>query len=479
MGFRQIIIVLLVLFGALSVLRRASTQESTAELEKGLRKFAQVYSIVEENFAEPPDAEKLIYRGAIPGMLRALDPYSVFFDPDQFHQLRQQQEARVEGFGTIVSVLPGRVVVLEAFVGGPAARSGIQPGDEIVEVNGHRIDRLEIQELVELLSETKKAVAQIRLMRLGAASLMTVTVTPAAIAQPSVSRVFFLRPDIGYVKLNSFEDTSAEELRQALEKLRAGGMRALVLDLRDNHGGLLDAAVAIAGFFLKPETVVLSARGRAAKERQFKVEATARPSDLPLAVLVNRSTASASEILAGALQDHHRAVVLGEQTFGKGVVQGIYPLRNETGLALATAQYFTPSGRSIQRPYPGLRFARAASGPGGITPDRVVAAAGVTDWQAYVESRNLFLDFARLYVAEHRDIGEKFEPDKEVLERFKAYLRRQNVPFNEGVWSTNIPFIRNRLKADIFNLALGVAKGDEAAAATDPQIQAAVQALEK
>ena len=150
-----------------SALRPARAQGPAEELERELRKFAVVYGVVEENYADPSEAAKLIYRGAIPGMLRALDPYSVFFDPDQFHQLQQQQQARAEGFGTIVSVVPGRVVVLEAFVGGPAARAGIQPGDEIVEINGHRIDRLDLEDLVELLSETKKSKAQLRLMRAG------------------------------------------------------------------------------------------------------------------------------------------------------------------------------------------------------------------------------------------------------------------------------------------------------------------------
>ncbi len=469
---------LLILWAA-SALRPVRAQEPAEELERELRKFAIIYGAVEENYADPAEAEKLIYRGAIPGMLRALDPYSVFFDPDQFYQLQQQQRARAEGFGTIVSVVPGRVVVLEALMGGPAARAGIQPGDEILEINGHRIDRLDLGDLVELLSETKKSKAQLRLMRPGSAILQAVTVTPAEIAQPTVDRVFFLKPGVGYVKLNSFEGPSADELRQAIEKLRAGGMRSLVLDLRNNHGGLVDVAVAVAGFFLKPGAAVLSARGRSAQEQQYKVADSGQPYDFPLAVLVNGQTASAAEILAGALQDHKRATVVGEQTFGKGVVQGVYPLSHGTGLALATAQYFTPSGRSIQRPYPGLRFTMKSAGSGGITPDVVVAAAGVNEWQAYIESRNVFLDFARLYVAESRQITEKFEPDKEVLERFKAFLRQQNVPFNEAVWSANVPFMRNRLKAEIFNLALGVAKGDEAAAASDPQVEAAVAALEK
>ncbi len=455
----------------------AQPKPPSEDLEKILRKFALVLGAVEEHYADPTDADALIYRGAIPGMLRTLDPYSVFFDPGQFHQLQQQQQARVEGFGTIVSVVPGRVVVLEAHTGGPAARAGIQPGDEILEINGYRIEYLDLPQLIELLTEAKKSPAQLRFMRFGSAALESLTVTPAEMSQPAVSRVFLLQTGVGYIKLDGFETTSAKELREANERLRGEGMQKLVLDLRDNPGGLLDAATFICGYFLKPGTLILSARGRAQKDKLLNVADDAKPYDFPLAVLVNQKTASASEILSGALQDHKRAVIVGVQTYGKGVVQGVYPLSHGTGLALATAQYFTPAGRSIQRPYPGLRFTNASAGPGGITPDVVVEVAGYNDWQAYLEARQAFLDFARTFVAGNKSVTEDFTVGGDVLEGFKSHLRQHNIGMNETLWSSNLPYIRNRLRVEIFNLALGVAKGDQIAAATDRQIQAAVAEL--
>ncbi len=467
---------LLAVWAGAALRQDAVPQPSQEDYEKDLRRFTTLFAAVEENYADPVEADKLMYQGAIPGMLRALDPYSIFFDPGQFHQLQEQQQARAEGFGTIVSVIPGRVVVLEAFTGGPAARGGILPGDEIVEINNHRIDVLEVQDLVDLLTETKKSTAQLRLIRAGSAALKSVTVAPAEIAQPSVDRVFFLEPGIGYIKLNAFEGPSTEEVHQAIEKLQgAGPVKSLVLDLRNNHGGLVDAAVAIAGFFLKPGTLVMSARGRAQKEHTYQVADVAKPYDFPVAVLVNNQTASAAEILAGALQDHHRAAIVGLQTFGKGIVQSVYPLSQGTGLALAAAQYFTPSGRSIQRPVPGLRFTRAFTG-GGITPDIPMQIAGVDDWEAYVEARAGFLDFARLYVP-GKAIDANFSVDKDVLEEFKAFLRKEDIGFTESIWSAHIPYVKTRLKVEIFNLALGVAKGDEVSASEDLQVKAAIAAL--
>jgi len=290
--------------------------------------------------------------------------------------------------------------------------------------------------------------------------------------------VFFLQPGLGYVKLDAFETTSAAELREAIEKLRGEGMQKLVLDLRDNPGGMLDAATAICGYFLEPGTLILTARGRAQQDKFLNVAADAKPYDFPVAVLVNQKTASASEILSGALQDHHRAVIVGVQTYGKGVVQGVYPLSHGTGLALATAQYFTPGGRSIQRPYPGLRFTSASAGPGGITPDIVVEVAGYNDWQAYLEAGQTFLDFARSFIA-GKTITPDFTVNGDALESFKSFLHQHNIGMNEALWSSNLPYIRNRLRVEIFNLALGVAKGDRIAAASDRQIQAAVAQLNR
>jgi carboxyl-terminal processing protease len=473
-------------FGAMRLLSPASASQfrqtqsapqpdHTEEVADQLRRFAMVYGAIEENYADSLDGNSLIYSAAIPGMLRTLDPYTVFFDPDQFRQLQQQQNSKIEGFGTIVTVMPGRVLVVEAQVGAPAAKAGIQPGDEILEVNGYRIESLTMEQLVELLTEAKRDKAQLRLMRPGSAAMETVVVTPAEMDEPSVDRAYMLEPGIGYVRLKGFEGASAADLHAAIEKLVGSGMKSLVFDMRENHGGLVDAAVEIAGFFLPPGSVVLSAHGRTQKEKIYKVREDAHPWNFPLAVLVNKNSASAAEILAGALQDDHRAKLVGLQTYGKGIVQSVYSLAEGTGLALAAAQYFTPAGRTIQKPTPGLAFTRAIKGPGGITPDVVVDPANVyNDWQAYLENANAFFDFARVYVPEHKDIGESFEVSPEMLDQFKLWLRHQGAALTEELWTSNRSFLSRRLKVEVFNLAFGVARGDQVAAADDPQVQAAV-----
>lgn len=451
--------------------------DKSEELAKQLRRFAMIYGAVEENYADPVDAS-VVYRAAIPGMLSRLDPYTVFFDPDQFHQLQQQQQSKVEGFGTIVSVLPGRVVVIEAHMGAPAAKAGIQPGDEILEVNGYRIDRLNTDQLMELLGEAKRSRAQVRLMRPGSAALETMILTPAEVQEHPVDRAYFIEPGIGYVRLTGFEQASADEVHAAIDGLLKQGMKSLVFDMRDNHGGLVDSAVEIAGFFLKPGEVVLSARGRAKKDEVFKVAAEAHPWDFPLAVLVNKNTASAAEILSGALQDHHRAKIIGQQTYGKGIVQSVYNLANGTGLALAAAQYFTPAGQVIQKRTPSLAFTNSQKGPGGITPDEVVSAnAALNDWVIYLENANAFLDFARLYVQAHHDVTEKFEVSNDMLDEFRAWLLAQHASMNEELWTGNRIYLKQRLKVEIFNLQFGVAKGDQIAAAGDPVVQAALATL--
>src|SRR5271170_1623528 len=327
-----------------------ATPPSTEGLDSALKRFTELISIVETQAADPVNTQQAIYQGAIPGMLRTLDPHSIFFDPDQNEQLKQMENSERKGFGTVVSILPGRVIILQAQPGTPSAKAGLQPGDEIVAVNGVVLARLEFEQVVGYLGESHQHRAQLFVRRPGNARPLEFVLDPELLDSPSVDRAFLLQPGIGYIRVNGFDPQTAKQLKEAIEKLGGEKLKGLVLDLRDNPGGVVQTALEAASFFLQPGQKLLSVKGRSLEDQSVEVPKTAAPYDFPLAVLVNAKTASAAEILTGALQDHDRAVVLGEPSFGKGLVQSVFPLSGSSGLALTVAYYYTPSGRSIQKP---------------------------------------------------------------------------------------------------------------------------------
>jgi carboxyl-terminal processing protease len=464
-------------------------------MESSIKSITEAYAIVEENAADPVSPEQAFFQGAIPGMLRRLDPHSVFFDPGQFEQLKKLQTSTEKGFGSVVSVLPGRVIVLQTLPGTPSAKSGMAAGDEILAVNGYQLSRLDMEQLISLLTQSRQQQAQLVVRRPGNARFLTFVLVPEEMQAPSVERAFFLKPGIGYLKVSSFDEKTARLIRDAIEKLGGRNLKGLVLDLRKNPGGLVTSALETAALFLKPGTRIVTVRGRNVAERAEDVPAGATPYEFPLAVLVNERTASASEIVTGALQDHDRAIVIGEASFGKGLVQSVYPLSQGTGLALTTALYYTPSGRSIQKPLDASRFAladatahpngtsefhtdagRRVTGGGGIVPDYVVPPPGVTRLEAVLDASGSFTTFATSYVAAHK-ITEDFEVTPAVLDEFQLFLSQHDIQPGVNQWSAERDFITNRLKTEIFNQALGVEKGDEVEAQRDPQILKALALL--
>jgi len=281
-----------------------------------MKRFIDAYSIVESMAADPVNSEQAFYQGAIPGMLRKLDPHSVFFDPGQFEQLRQMQTSTRKGFGSVVSLLPGRVIVLQATPGTPSAKSGIAPGDEILAINNIRLDRLSLDQLIELLTESRQQPAKLVVRRGGNVRLLEFTLVPEEMQSPSVDRHFMLRSGVGYIRVASFDEKTGQEIHEAIENLGGMKLKGLVMDLRNNPGGVVGAAVETASLFLKPGQTIVTLRGRNVAEKVEKVPETAKPYEFPVAILVNSKTASASEIVSGALQDHDRATILGEPSFG-------------------------------------------------------------------------------------------------------------------------------------------------------------------
>jgi carboxyl-terminal processing protease len=473
----------------------AAAVPAADELESQMKSVIGAYAIVEENAADPVSSDQAFYQGAIPGLLRKLDPHSVFFDPGQFEQLRKLETSTQKGFGTVVSILPGRIIVLQTVPGTPSAKAGLAPGDEILGINGYSVARLDLEQLTQLLTEARQQQAQLDVKRPGSAGVMHLVLTPEELQAPSVDRTFFVAASIGYVRVASFEESTPQLIRAAIEKLGGARLSGLILDLRNNPGGLMTAALETAALFLEPGQKILTVRGRNVPERSEVVPETAKPYPFKLAILVNEKTASASEIVSGAMQDHDRATILGQSSYGKGLVQSVFPMSEGTGLALTTALYYTPSGRSIQKPLDAAQFelagatahpngkqkfhtdkGREVTGGGGIQPDVVVFPQAMNRLRAALEATGSFTNFATEYLSKHK-VTDEFEVTGEMLDEFRGYLSERRIQPGVAEWVVEREFLENRLKTEIFNQAFGVEKGDEIEAQRDPVIRKAVETL--
>ncbi len=476
----------------------AQSEVPDDELTREVLKFTQAYSALETHYVEAFDPEPVIYNGGIRGGLSALDPFSSFFDADQFEQLRQFTTGTARGFGSVLYVQPGKVLVLQTAEGSPSRRAGLGPGDEIVSLNGTRLDRLDLQSLVELLQKARTQTVRLGVIRPGKVVAEDFELHPADVVSPSVDKAFLLEPGVGYVHLNSFDMKTPEEVGEAVKRLVGSSLEGLILDLRDNRGGVLDSATALASAFLKPGLLLLTQRGRAVPERSIKTIQAPVRFDMPLIVMVNGTTASAAEVFVAALQEHDRAIVVGQPTFGKGVVESVAELSENTGLALTTAQYFTPSGRSIQRPLPGTALAEPASSlrtgvspsfrtangrplaaGGGIHPDVTLESVVRDPWVTFVDQRGAFTTFASQYLTLYGKIGKEFEPDEKTLRAFKDYLTRLRVLTPEEYWDSNEDYMKLRIKTELVSLVFGLAAANEVATRSDPEVQQTLKLFPK
>jgi carboxyl-terminal processing protease len=336
--------------------RRAFSQAATGA-EGGAARVETAYTealqVISENYVDTVDYEKA-NEAAIQGMLLSLDPHSNFFTPIEYRRLLQDQESRFTGIG--VSILRHRdgVYVQTPIEGTPAAKAGLRFGDRIVEVDGKDTRDWTTQAVSKAVRGPEGEPVTIKVERAGSQAPLYFTIRRGSVPQPSIRNAFMVRPGVGYVGLTGgFTHTTSDELAQALESLGGQGMQQLVLDLRNNPGGLLDQAIKVASHFVPRGKGVVSVRTRAEENNREYKNVFYDPAEYPLVVLVNGGSASASEIVAGAVQDHGRGLVVGETTFGKGLVQRIFQLPYGAGLTLTTAKYFTPYGRLIQRSYAG------------------------------------------------------------------------------------------------------------------------------
>src|SRR5499425_2836045 len=434
-----------------------ATAASADDYQSAVRGFTRILDVVQSNYADQVDVDKAVYQGAIPGMLRMLDPHSSFFDAKQFSLLREDQRGKYYGVGMIVGPRENHTVVLAPYAGAPAYNAGIRPGDVIVKVDDKSTEQLSTTEVADLLKGPKGTVVKITVSREGSPEPLTFTVTRDEIPRHSVDIAFLLKPGIGYVRLSQFNETTDREIGEALKQLNANTLDGLILDMRGNPGGLLNEAVAVGDMFLEKGQLIVSHHGRTSPERRYMAMRGNQGMNTPLVILVNNNSASATEIVSGAVQDHDRGMIVGETTFGKGLVQTVTPLSENTGLALTTARYYTPSGRLIQRDYKSISLyeyhyerkvpdhpteirqtdsGRQVTGGGGITPDIVVAGNKFNKFQELMFRSDVLYPaeqgvggFTRYFLGSKPNITHGFEVDDNIMHEFRAYLSKHNIKY--------------------------------------------------
>ncbi len=487
-------------YGPARSLRAATAGED--DMARGVRSLAEAYSVVEQNFADPVSSERAMYEGAIPGMLRTLDPHSNFLDPTEFRDMQRRQHAQYFGVGMEIAVDEGQVVVHQPFPGSPAWNAGLRRGDIVAAVDGHETKGMDTTEVANLLRGPRGTPVSVKIERPGASEPLTLKVIRGEI-QTSVVDAYWLKPGIAYLGITTFEaENVSQDMEAALHALGEESIQGLVLDLRGNPGGLLNEAVAVAGHFLQNGQTVVSHRGRAEEEQVFRAKAQPYGQKYPIIVTVDRRSASASEIVSGALQDHDRAWVIGETTFGKGLVQGQFPLSEGAALLLTIAHYYTPSGRLIQRDYqhrsffdyyyagrndgPNLQDVKATDsgrkvyGGGGITPDEKYDPPKGNLFERRLVVSNLFFHFGSVYFAGRTpSVPENWAPDQETLQAFHTFLDTQKVPYSEDEFTSNRQWILEQLRWEIYSRALGKKMADRAAMRSDPEVNYAIQSMPK
>lgn len=483
-----------------------ATSNSADDYQSSVHDFTKALDVVQSNYAEPVDVDKSVYQGAIPGMLRVLDPHSNFFDAKQFALLREDQRGRYYGVGMTVAPHENHTMVMAPYVGAPAFNAGIRPGDLIMKVDEKPTDGLSTTEVADMLKGPKGTVVKISISREGFPDQFVFTVTRDEIPRRSVDLAFMLKPGIGYIRFpGPFNETTDREISDAMHELDAPSLDGLVLDMRGNPGGLLNEAVAVSDMFLDKGQLIVSHHGRNSPDRPYRAVRGNRGDTVPLVILVNNNSASATEIVSGAVQDHDRGLIVGETTFGKGLVQTVTPLSENTGLALTTARYYTPSGRLIQRDYKSISLyeyhyerkvpehptevkltdsGRQVTGGGGITPDVVVAAPKLNKFQTEIFRDDVLFPaetgiggFTRHFLGTKPTITKDFQVDDSLMKSFRDYLAEKNIRYTEPDMSENLDWIKRKIKQEVFMSVFGQQEGFKVLLVADPQVEKAAESV--
>jgi carboxyl-terminal processing protease len=503
----------------------ALTNEKSAQ-DKIFGDYIQGMEIIREHYVEELDYEPLT-TAAVQGMLRTLDPHSNFYDRKSFEEMRMEQRSQYYGIGASIQQRHRGVYIIEPFKDTPATRAGLRYGDQIIAIDGQNAESWNSDQVRDSLRGDLGTEVKVTVRRAGAKQDVTVSLERAAVDLPSISSYYMIRPGIGYIALSrGFHSTTSDELSSAISNLKAQGMISLVLDLRGNPGGFLDQAIRVADKFLQRGQTIVSVRSRNGRsgDKQWPAE-SGMPETFALEILIDEGSASASEIVAGAIQDHDRGLIIGEPSFGKGLVQTIYPLPGGAGLTLTTARYYTPSGRLIQRDYSnGSSYeyhARRSSngqqdaiqkprsdqrrtdtgrlvyGGGGIEPDIRIDFPRLTNIQNTILMTGMFAFVCELATGQieaaphfkingiefdHQPKPGEFTISDEIIKSYRQFMsdfisKNQDIGLTMAMVDENIDWARKKIREEMLMAAYGLDMQRRMMPENDLQLQRAIQEM--
>jgi carboxyl-terminal processing protease len=490
-----------------------------AKIPDHYKTFTAALSAIENNYVDKVESDRVVY-SAVRGMLGTLDPHSSFFDPREYAQMRERQEGRYYGLGITIGSIDGYITAQSVFEGSPAYKLGLRRGDAIVNIEGEDTRNWTTQQAQGKLRGQKGTTVKIQIRRFGYDQPIPMEVTRDEVYIPTVPAYFMVDGTTGYIRHKDWGENTDRDIRRALRELTAQGMKRLLYDIRTNPGGPLDQAIKVSNEFLPRGKMIVYTRGRIANSDQdYRATEESDYTDIPMVVIANRSSASASEIFTGALQDHDRAYIVGETTFGKALVQSVYRIADGAGLALTTAHYYTPSGRLIQRPWDEtfdeyLTYTsrqqeqnkthnpsdlkrtdagRSVYSGGGIEPDAYLAGLPApqpgenigfnpTPFGRMLYARQVFENYAVKYMAagdtriaqpshDRVEVTPNFTMTDAMVDDFRKHLADEEIKIDENAFTTDLPFIKAMIRYRIDEAVFGLAEAQKHLVQVDPQAQ--------
>lgn len=467
---------------------KVDTAVSGNDIFSNVKKFNEALTLIQKNYVDDVNTDKLT-EVAISGMLTQLDPHSVYMTVEQLKRSNEDFQGSFEGIGIEFDVVNDTIVVVTPITGGPSEALGILAGDKIVKIDGVSAIGMTRNDVPKKLRGPKGTKVKVTIHRAGMTNLLEFEITRDKIPLYSVDAAFMFNNEIAYVRITRFSATTYDEFSKALANLKSQGMKKLVLDLRNNPGGYLDQSFKIASMFIDKGKRIVYTKGRIAAYNAEFISEGGEYMDIPLILLVSEGSASASEIVSGAIQDWDRGLIIGETTFGKGLVQRQYDLPDGSAMRVTTSRYYTPLGRSIQKPYEGALYkntplvegegenifhykdakdttrpkyktpgGRTVFGGGGITPDYIIKFDTITDYSVQLRRLNLFLEYTNKYYDLNKDnirsaysdflkFRDNFTVTEEMLNEFQSLVSSKGIVFNADQWYRDLEYIKTSIKA--------------------------------